>query len=272
MPRESTIESTLHCAGCDYDLRMIDPAGVCPECALPIEKSIEQARNPLGKSLPRLRWGAIVLLCAAGIRWLFLVILVVWTYAENRHQSAEAFVQLSSPWSLDELASSVIDLVYEGRTFISFLIVLWLLSFIVHIAGILMITARGNGTRTRKLAAIGGAVVACRFACLVWGSDERDVRVGAIQHDIRTGHLRCHRASHRIAHFMVVSFVSDFRRAAMAEACGLACAGWHAGVPVLGNAHACLIQLRHRVVDRGGDRINRDGVLVGRAVKPDAAD
>src|SRR5207248_6994486 len=64
------------CARCDYDLRLIDPAGVCPECALSIAESLKAAADPLGPARATLRAGATFALLALALRAAIVLVLV----------------------------------------------------------------------------------------------------------------------------------------------------------------------------------------------------
>src|SRR5688500_2376980 len=81
---------TVHCMRCGYLLRGLDPAGVCPECGVPIVDTIDdllrQARRqprPWPQHPPLHELGAArLVVAAAGVALLALAFLGVWPYAE----------------------------------------------------------------------------------------------------------------------------------------------------------------------------------------------
>jgi len=144
----SSTESALHCARCHYDLRMIDPAGLCPECGLPIEQSIAIARDPLRKARRQIHRAAIVLLAAMAIRLSFFLTVIVWQYQRSIPVRAwTGMLELSGPWPLEELGGEIRRIGSQKNWAILLLILFWAISFAAHCAGIWMITICHSGMK-----------------------------------------------------------------------------------------------------------------------------
>jgi hypothetical protein len=131
----------LLCAHCDYDLRTLDRAGVCPECAMPIAKSVAAAAEPLHGVRRPLRLAATVLLAAMALRLAFAVGLVIFHVRRGSSPDVFAFVMslVLTPWPLDELLSLVANMSRTPVT-IRVLSSVMVLSFAALCAGVWLIT------------------------------------------------------------------------------------------------------------------------------------
>ena len=134
------VDATLLCTRCAYDLRTLDPSGVCPECATPIADSLAAAADPLRNVRGPLRIAASVLLIAVALRVGFAV---PWGFYHRRNPAfiAWAIGTAMNPWPLPEL----IDLLFWfGRAdgLLALLILWFALSFTVQCAGVWLITGR----------------------------------------------------------------------------------------------------------------------------------
>ena len=137
-------EATLLCAQCDYDLRMLDPAGVCPECALPIEKSVAAAKAFGQRARRAWRRAALIMLGAQAARVVLLVAVLLWQRGSQDSWSfAEASLAMLNPWPLDELGPYVPDIVSSDEDLISRLFLsCWLVITLVHVWGCWLIGAK----------------------------------------------------------------------------------------------------------------------------------
>src|SRR5690349_20921791 len=168
--------ANLLCARCEYDLRTLDPGGVCPECATPISASVAAAADPLRRVRGRLRWTAGVLLAAVGLRLTFAVTLAVYHIVQGRSRFLPyALSIVLDPWPVNEVMSTAYRLPRQSLE-ISLMMVWLILAFAVQCAGTWMLTARGvardgdGGGRLVRLGArwsmvivvLMGAMSSCR--------------------------------------------------------------------------------------------------------------
>src|SRR5215207_10130463 len=116
------MDAALPCAGCEYDLRTLDPVGVCPECATPIAASIVAASDPLRGVRRRLRAAALVLVVASGTRLAFAVALAAYHLSRgNPRFTPYALSLVLNLWPLNEVLSLLIDGMSRGNLIVQFL-------------------------------------------------------------------------------------------------------------------------------------------------------
>ena len=60
MPSTRAVDADLPCCNCQYNLRTLSPAALCPECAMPVAQSIARYR-PVLRDPRRAAWGALIL-------------------------------------------------------------------------------------------------------------------------------------------------------------------------------------------------------------------
>jgi hypothetical protein len=144
---------SLHCARCDYDLRMIDPAGACPECALPIADTLKAAAEPLAPDRRRIHRAVTVLLAAMAGR------LIVGAYVLAYHSIVESDIvypsiisQLLNLWPVDTASYCVLRLFrpINGWIFVRVSVFAY---FALTCAGIALLTWR-PAARDRSWAAL----------------------------------------------------------------------------------------------------------------------
>ena len=100
---------SLHCARCDYDLRTLNPAGLCPECALPIADTIDAAADPLAPDRRRIHRAANVLLASMAGR-VIVGVFVLGYHLITRSDIVYASVasQLLNLWPVNSAAVCVV--------------------------------------------------------------------------------------------------------------------------------------------------------------------
>ena len=134
-------EVTLRCARCEYDLRMIDPAGVCPECALPIETSRTFAREVANTTAYWWRPGARILLASWVARIVFTIVVVIWQAMTGRRSILYSRFGLLNPWPIDELVPMVDRIFQSGfALFVRFLLAWWMAIEVAQCVGLWMFT------------------------------------------------------------------------------------------------------------------------------------
>jgi hypothetical protein len=133
----------LHCARCDYDLRMLDPAGVCPECALPIQDSAKTAARPLGTGQRRIHLAAGVLLVVMAVRLLIAVVVASVRVSEG-FLIVSYVPQLVEPWPVDTAVTCALRVVHPHSPATGWIIIqaLFAANFVLLCAGIVLVTAR----------------------------------------------------------------------------------------------------------------------------------
>jgi hypothetical protein len=96
------LAASLHCARCDYDLRTLDSAGVCPECALPIGDSVRAAAEPLAADRRMIRRAAGVLLAAMALRLAIMLFVIGYHLVQSTQVVVSSILaQLLDPWPVD---------------------------------------------------------------------------------------------------------------------------------------------------------------------------
>jgi hypothetical protein len=154
---------SLHCARCDYDLRTLDPAGLCPECALPIGQSILAFADPLARDRGRIGRATIMLQVAMAVR-LWIALWVLGYHLVNRNEIVYASItsQLLDLWPVDGVVSSAIWIFRPGGMWI-LVRALLVLDFALFCAGVAVLTRQlrsAQGTWTRWLPRITLAAAA----------------------------------------------------------------------------------------------------------------
>ena len=130
----------LLCARCDYDLRTLDPAGVCPECATPIAESVEAAADPLRVARRRLRPAAIALVAGSVLRIaLALAVAMYHISLGSVDFISYATAILLNPWPLEEFLS-VFSEIRRTNLLMAFLLSWFALSLLVECIGIWLLT------------------------------------------------------------------------------------------------------------------------------------
>ena len=90
------------CERCGYDLRTLDVAGVCPECALPIQETRNAAAEPLAADRRAIRRAALVLLIAFAARMAVLALVLLLRWVIDRNVVWPSVIsQVLQPWPFD---------------------------------------------------------------------------------------------------------------------------------------------------------------------------
>ena len=172
-----TMEGTLRCARCEYDLRMLDCSGLCPECALPIADSIAAARRPLPLDRAVMRRATAVLLASVALRVLVTVAVMGRDVAQGRARRIPAAAgEILSPWPVDEATNVLTSLFRPGSSqglsaFVLVLVWVYILAFALEVLGVWLLTTRPrlgrSGAWVRRFARIAPVASIALFAWLV---------------------------------------------------------------------------------------------------------
>jgi hypothetical protein len=144
----SEVEATLHCARCDYDLRMLDPAGVCPECALPVAQSARAAAGlagPLGLARATLLPGARLMLLAALIRFGLMLLGAAYAFPPGPYDvtgMADAAIAYSMPWPILTIGSGLLQMRWRWGWWVSFVVVVRTIEMLIELIGAWLLTRR----------------------------------------------------------------------------------------------------------------------------------
>jgi hypothetical protein len=133
---------SLHCARCEYDLRTLNPAGLCPECALPIEQSLLASADPVGPDRPRIRLATTILLAAMSLR--LAITLGILGYHRVEHSPivfASILSQLLQLWPIDGASSSVVYF-FRPNNYWILVRALLIAEFVLFCVGVAVITRR----------------------------------------------------------------------------------------------------------------------------------
>jgi hypothetical protein len=132
----------LLCARCEYDLRTLDPAGVCPECATPISVSVVAAEDPLRAVRRPLRRAALVMMVAVGLRVTFAIALTVYHLTQGRPSFIPyALSAALDPWPVNEVLGTVYQI---PRSSMAISVLMWwiVLAFVAQCVGTWLLTSR----------------------------------------------------------------------------------------------------------------------------------
>ena len=134
------------CERCGYDLRTLDVAGVCPECALPIQETRNAAAEPLAADRRAIRRAALVLLIAFAARMAVLALVLLLRWVIDRNVVWPSVIsQVLQPWPFDITVS------FAWRLFRPFAAgdFMWIVvqaafaaQFAVQCVGVALLTAR----------------------------------------------------------------------------------------------------------------------------------
>src|SRR4051794_28165912 len=98
----------LLCARCEYDLRTLDPAGACPECALPIAQSVFVAAEPMAPVRRALRRATGLLTFAAALHIAFALAFAGYIAATGRAEFVvSTLTRTLNPWPIDVVVDSL---------------------------------------------------------------------------------------------------------------------------------------------------------------------
>ena len=145
------MDGTLRCARCDYDLRMLEVGGLCPECALPIRHSVEAAARPLPLDPRAMRRATAVLLTSAAVR-LVVALLVAGREFLYGHPGLVWSVlrDILRRWPIRP-ATYCIQALTSGRFARNLgwvaLVVLFVAAFALEVAGVALLTLRPRSRR-----------------------------------------------------------------------------------------------------------------------------
>jgi hypothetical protein len=135
--------AVLLCARCEYDLRTLDPGGVCPECATPISVSVVAAADPLRAVRRPIRRAALVMMVAVGLRVIFAIALTVFHLEQGRPRFIPyALTAALDPWPINEVLGTIYQI---PRSSLAISVLMWwiVLAFSIQCVGTWLITSRG---------------------------------------------------------------------------------------------------------------------------------